>query len=639
MLKRFNRLLALAAVLFTGLGLWAAPPAADAPVPNRTAPPTVGGDQSAIVDRANRRRELANARAAAAARAQAALKAKGGKVSPLALGQNPANINNAAKFAKANQAYAAAKGAGGKTLGLAVLPNTGIQGPGFQLAQPDYMLGTASNWHNTKPITKFVDGLAGIGAANANNLGNYIPFATPTNDARYPGSDYYEIDVVQYYQQFHSNLNPTLLRGYQAASGLTAGAPAPAKTYGPTGAPTTIWTGAFTGPKADAGATLQSNYLGPIIIAKKDRAVRVKMTNKLPIGAAGDLFIPVDTTVMGTGIGHLGGTEVFSQNRAEFHLHGGLSPWISDGTPHQWVTPAGDPTSYKKGLVFKNVPDMIPAGVNDGDGIGTYFWSNQQSGRLMFYHDHTFGLTRLNVYAGEAAGYLIVDPVETKLINQGLIPSQGTALPISDDPWDAAPPAGVHSLMTGGSVYTYGIPLVIQDKTFVDTSMLGVVGELQIDPRNPTGPKTFPGTDPTWDVAKYGGDGSLWFPHVYMPNQNPADMSGANAMGRWDYAQWFWPPYPLAINNGGVGLQHGAEPAIDPATGLPDANGTEIPGTPNPSLVPEAFMDTPVVNGSAYPTLTVDPKAYRFRILNASNDRFWNLSFCLLYTSPSPRDS
>ena len=36
-------------------------------------------------------------------------------------------------------------------------------------------------------------------------------------------------------------------------------------------------------------------------------------------------------------------------------------------------------------------------------------------------------------------------------------------------------------------------------------------------------------------------------------------------------------------------------------------------------------MDTPVVNGTPYPYLNVAPKAYRFRILNASNDRFWNL--------------
>ena len=36
-------------------------------------------------------------------------------------------------------------------------------------------------------------------------------------------------------------------------------------------------------------------------------------------------------------------------------------------------------------------------------------------------------------------------------------------------------------------------------------------------------------------------------------------------------------------------------------------------------------MDTPLVNGTAYPYLTVEPKAYRFRILNACNDRILNL--------------
>ena len=32
----------------------------------------------------------------------------------------------------------------------------------------------------------------------------------------------------------------------------------------------------------------------------------------------------------------------FKDNRATLHLHGGISPWISDGTPHQWITPAGE---------------------------------------------------------------------------------------------------------------------------------------------------------------------------------------------------------------------------------------------------------------------------------------------------------
>ena len=35
----------------------------------------------------------------------------------------------------------------------------------------------------------------------------------------------------------------------------------------------------------------------------------------------------------------------------------------------------------------------------------------------MFYHDHAYGITRLNVYAGEAAGYLLTDPVEPDFMN------------------------------------------------------------------------------------------------------------------------------------------------------------------------------------------------------------------------------
>jgi FtsP/CotA-like multicopper oxidase with cupredoxin domain len=51
-----------------------------------------------------------------------------------------------------------------------------------------------------------------------------------------------------------------------------------------------------------------------------------------------------------------------------------------------------------------------------------------------------------------------------------------------------------------------------------------------------------------------------------------------------------------------------------------------MPGTPFNSMGMESFMDTPVVNGTAYPTITLEPKPYRFRILNAANDRFFNLS-------------
>ena len=50
---------------------------------------------------------------------------------------------------------------------------------------------------------------------------------------------------------------------------------------------------------------------------------------------------------------------------------------------------------------MQNVPDMP----DPGPGASTFHWTDQQSARLMFYHDHAWGITRLNVYAGEAAAW------------------------------------------------------------------------------------------------------------------------------------------------------------------------------------------------------------------------------------------
>ncbi len=57
----------------------------------------------------------------------------------------------------------------------------------------------------------------------------------------------------------------------------------------------------------------------------------------------------------------------------------------------------------------------------------TFYWTNQQGGRLMFYHDHAYGITRLNVYAGEAAGYLLYDPAEEAALATATAPGSITA--------------------------------------------------------------------------------------------------------------------------------------------------------------------------------------------------------------------
>jgi FtsP/CotA-like multicopper oxidase with cupredoxin domain len=451
------------------------------------------------------------------------------------------------------------------------------------LATPDYF-GAIPNWANTQLATvvggvvtagtgvrKFVDSLPLLNAPN--NLGQQLPIAV-ADTVTYPGSDYYEISVRQYSQKMHTDLPATTLRGYVQTNKGTD--------------PTT---------QLNTVAPAAINYLGPIIIAQKDRPVRVKFTNELPTGLGGNLFIPVDTTVMGAGEGPVATVpgaprESYTQNRATLHLHGGATPWISDGTPHQWTTPKNEVTSYPKGVSTRNVPDMP----DPGPGAMTFYYTNQQSARLMFYHDHAYGITRLNVYAGEAAGYVLQDPVEKDLVAgtnaSGANPGNAAVIPADQ------------------------IPLIIQDKTFVpDTNVGGQLAQ----------------QDPTWDVANWGGQGNLWFPHVYMPNQNPYDDSGANAMGRWDYGPWFWPPFNTA-----AGLVHGEipNPYYDPVNAPWEP--PVIPGTPNPSLVPESFMDTMVVNGTVYPYMDVQPKAYRLRILNASNDRMLNLQ---MYTADPAQSS
>ena len=109
-------------------------------------------------------------------------------------------------------------------------------------------------------------------------------------------------------------------------------------------------------------------YLGPLIVAQRDRPVRIKLTNQLGTGTAGNLFLPVDTTLMGAGTGPLGAPGgYYTQNRTSIHNHGAFTPWISDGTPWQWFTPNGEGGNYLKGVSFQNVPDMPDPAVRGSD--------------------------------------------------------------------------------------------------------------------------------------------------------------------------------------------------------------------------------------------------------------------------------
>jgi spore coat protein A, manganese oxidase len=51
-----------------------------------------------------------------------------------------------------------------------------------------------------------------------------------------------------------------------------------------------------------------------------------------------------------------------------------------------------------------------------------------------------------------------------------------------------------------------------------------------------------------------------------------------------------------------------------------------VSGDPKSPWVPEVFGDAILVNGKLFPFLEVEPRKYRFRVLNGANGRFFNLS-------------
>jgi spore coat protein A, manganese oxidase len=253
-------------------------------------------------------------------------------------------------------------------------------------------------------------------------------------------------------------------------------------------------------------------HLGGIIIGRKGNPVQITFRNNLPPNP----ILPVDTSIPGV--------NNFAFNRTAVHLHGGLVPWISDGGPHDWWDPNGN-----HGLSFLNNQVLNPgAAANEAE----YYYPLNQSARFIWYHDHAWGITRLNAYAGVATGLIIRDSFEDYLKTQGL-------------------PAYIEE---GGRE----IPLVFQDKVFVGDD-IGIV-------------------DPTWvSQGLPTAKGSLWYPHIYEP-------------ARWELS----PIHP---------------------SGFP----------PDPSAIPEMFGDTMLVNGTVYPTVAVDARRYRFRVLNACQARFLNL--------------
>ncbi|MBS1713683.1 MAG: multicopper oxidase domain-containing protein [Armatimonadetes bacterium] len=223
----------------------------------------------------------------------------------------------------------------------------------------------------------------------------------------------------------------------------------------------------------------EGRYPGPTILARHNVPIEVKWVNELvdSMGMPFPHMLPIDNTV------HWADPYKDGSNRAVpivTHLHGAHTASQSDGHPDAWHLP----NLERVGRLY----------------WPTYLYENTQESGTLWYHDHTLGITRLNVFAGMAGAYLLTDDNEQYLIDHDMLPKP-----------------------------KYDVPLLIQDKMFDAT-------------------------------------GQLFY---------PADA--------------------------------------------------ETEGVPYPSVLPEFFGDTICVNGMAWPVLDVEPRTYRFRVINGCDSRFLHI--------------
>ncbi len=89
------------------------------------------------------------------------------------------------------------------------------------------------------------------------------------------------------------------------------------------------------------------------------------------------------------------------------HLHGGHSRYQFDGNPEFFYSPDG--------TVRGPQWDAVPGGFTN-----TFRYDNDVQAGCLWYHDHTLGLTRLNVYAGLAGFYFVRDDQDTGMADNPL---------------------------------------------------------------------------------------------------------------------------------------------------------------------------------------------------------------------------
>ncbi len=333
-----------------------------------------------------------------------------------------------------------------------------------------------SNYVTQGGIKKFQDGLpvlcipaAGQTFADCtdNNLGQHLPIAVPDTTTFSVANgfaldaDYYVIALVQHREQMNSSLPPvvtdalgnrsggTLLREYvqletSANMSISKRVPLMNDMLDGTSVPALMPDGV-----TQAVAVDDPHFLGPVIVADEGQAGPDRLLQPAA-DRSGRRPVPADR-LHDHGLGH-GPHGHDAAGGRRWYGHGrGAQPGMQRHIPEERTTASrttappctctaasrpgsataprtsGSPRLEKthpgrRASAWRPCPTCrcsrghlgVPNCSDPADGCMDFYYTNQQSARFMFYHDHAWGITRLNVYAGEAAGYLITDETDAE---------------------------------------------------------------------------------------------------------------------------------------------------------------------------------------------------------------------------------
>ena len=210
-------------------------------------------------------------------------------------------------------------------------------------------------------------------------------------------------------------------------------------------------------------------YIGPVIVATRNQPAQIRFVNNLPgdgvtpniawrewtdqtlhwadpLGGEMNMCAHTPGAATGDCLLHYDGPIP-----AVPHLHGGEVPPVLDGGPDAWFTSDG---AYHGHAYYTKAGGLANEAI--------YRYPNTQEASMIWFHDHLLGGTRLNVYAGLAGAYPIIDPglsLPTGLHPVGL--QQGTSGPVD-----------------------FLVPMVLQDRMF-DTNGQLFFPNVGINPEHP----------------------------------------------------------------------------------------------------------------------------------------------------------